>query len=178
MPIVPIHVQRRIEQRWASLVSLYRLRQTRQRMLERKPHHQRVAAPGKNQRKTRRSGRRALTCHRPDDATFGATCAAPLQWAMPRTIPNPLLHDEPVPLASMRSLGRTHVLVCCSNPDCHHNAETDARGFSATPDALHRVRSSRRRRQPVVAASWLIGPGDRGPLVHRHVGLFQPIDKR
>jgi hypothetical protein len=132
-------------------VSLDRLRQTRQRMLERKPHHQRVAAPGKNQSKTRRLRRRALTCHRPD-VTFGAACAAPLQWAMPWTIPNPLLHDEPVPLASMRSLGRTHVLVCCSNPDCHHNAETDARGFSATPDALHRVRSSRRRRQPL---SWL-----------------------
>jgi hypothetical protein len=36
------------------LVSFYRLRQTRQRMLERKPHHQWVAAPDKNQRKTRR----------------------------------------------------------------------------------------------------------------------------
>src|SRR5229473_4411525 len=36
------------------LVSLYRLRQTRQRMLERKPHHLRAAVWGKNQRKTSR----------------------------------------------------------------------------------------------------------------------------
>src|SRR5450432_1960324 len=37
----------------------------------------------------------------------------------------------------------------------------DPWGF-ATPDALHRVQSPRRRRQPVMAASWLTGPGDRG----------------
>jgi hypothetical protein len=36
------------------LVSLDRLRQTRQRMLERKPHHQQVAARSKNQKRTRR----------------------------------------------------------------------------------------------------------------------------
>jgi hypothetical protein len=48
---------------------------------------------------------------------------------MPWTIPNLLLHDKPVPLANMRSLGRTHVVVSCSNPDCHHNAEIDASGF-------------------------------------------------
>jgi hypothetical protein len=31
----------------------------------------------------------------------------------------------------MRSLGRSRVVVYCSNPDCHHNAEIDA---SALPD--------------------------------------------
>src|SRR5882724_7921838 len=36
------------------LVSLNRLRQTRQRMSGRKPHHQRFGARGKDQRKTRR----------------------------------------------------------------------------------------------------------------------------
>jgi hypothetical protein len=44
---------------------------------------------------------------------------------MPWTIPNQLLHDRPVPLANMRTHGRRHVFVCCSNPDCHHNAELD-----------------------------------------------------
>ena len=48
---------------------------------------------------------------------------------MPWTIPNLLLHDKPVPLSNMRSLGRTRVFVYCSNPDCHHNAEIDASGF-------------------------------------------------
>ena len=48
---------------------------------------------------------------------------------MPWTIPNLLLHDKPVPLSNMRSLGRTRVFVHCSNPDCHHNAEIDASGF-------------------------------------------------
>jgi hypothetical protein len=48
---------------------------------------------------------------------------------MPWTIPNLLLHDKPVPLANMRSHGRNRVLVCCSTPDCHHNAEIDASGF-------------------------------------------------
>jgi hypothetical protein len=51
---------------------------------------------------------------------------------MPCTIPNLLLHDEPVPLANMRSLGRNRVVVYCSNPDCHHNAEIDA--SSGFPD--------------------------------------------
>ncbi len=46
---------------------------------------------------------------------------------MPWTIRNLLLHDKPVQLSNMRSLGR--VLVYCSNPDCHHNAEIDASGF-------------------------------------------------
>ncbi len=50
---------------------------------------------------------------------------------------------------------------------------------SATPHALHRVRSSRRRRWPLMAASWLIGRRrSRTPLVHSHVGLLQPIYKR
>jgi hypothetical protein len=48
---------------------------------------------------------------------------------MPWTIPNLLLHDKPVPLANMRSHGRNRVLVCCSNLDCHQNAEIDARSF-------------------------------------------------
>ena len=48
---------------------------------------------------------------------------------MPWTIPNLLLHDKPVPLANMRSHGRSSVFVYCSNPDCHHNAEIDASGF-------------------------------------------------
>jgi hypothetical protein len=49
--------------------------------------------------------------------------------ACPSTIPNLLLHDKPVPLAKMRSHGRSSAYVCCSNPDCHHNAEIDASGF-------------------------------------------------
>ena len=55
------------------------------------------------------------------------------QCGMPWTIQNLQLHDKPVPLANMRSLGRNRVFVCCSNPDCHHNAEIDASGF---PDEL------------------------------------------
>jgi hypothetical protein len=51
--IIPIHLQRRFEQRRLP-ASLYGLRQTPQRMLERKPHHLRAAVWGKNQRKTRR----------------------------------------------------------------------------------------------------------------------------
>ena len=45
------------------------------------------------------------------------------------TIPNLLLHDKPVPLSNMRSLGRNRVFVCCSNPDCHYNAELDVSSF-------------------------------------------------
>jgi CHASE2 domain len=41
---------------------------------------------------------------------------------MPWTIPNLLLHDKPVPLSNMRSLGRTRVFVYCSNPNCHQFA--------------------------------------------------------
>ena len=48
---------------------------------------------------------------------------------MPWTIPNLVLHDEPVRLANMRSHGRKHVFVNCGNPDCHHNAEVDVSGF-------------------------------------------------
>jgi hypothetical protein len=50
---------------------------------------------------------------------------------MPWTIPNLLLHDKSVTLSNMRSLGRTHVFVYCSNPDCHHNVELDV---SSLPD--------------------------------------------
>src|SRR5216684_7865769 len=42
---------------------------------------------------------------------------------------------------------------------------------------LHSVRSSWRRCQPVMAASWLV-PEIADPLVHAHVGLLQPIYKR
>ena len=48
---------------------------------------------------------------------------------MPWTIPNLLLHDKPVRLANMRSLGRNHVFVNCGNPDCYHNAELDVSGL-------------------------------------------------
>ena len=50
---------------------------------------------------------------------------------MPWAFPNLLLHDKPVPLGNMRSLGRNRVFVYCSNPDCHHNAELDV---SRLPD--------------------------------------------
>jgi hypothetical protein len=43
--------------------------------------------------------------------------------------PNLLLHDKSVTLSNTRSLGRTHVFVYCSNPNCHRNAEIDASGF-------------------------------------------------
>jgi hypothetical protein len=49
---------------------------------------------------------------------------------MPWTIPNLILHDKPERLANMRSLGRNHVFVNCSNPDCYHNAELDVGGFA------------------------------------------------
>ena len=49
---------------------------------------------------------------------------------MPSTIPNLLLHDKPVPLSNMRSHGRKHVFVYCSNPGCHHNAELDVSGLA------------------------------------------------
>jgi hypothetical protein len=48
---------------------------------------------------------------------------------MPWTIPNLVLHDKPVSLANMRSPGRNRVVVCCSNPDCHRNAELDVNGL-------------------------------------------------
>jgi hypothetical protein len=84
---------------------------------------------------------------------------------MPWTIPNLLLHDKPVPLANMRSLGRTHVFVYCSNPHCHHNAEIDASGLpddvtfgDLQPRMLCTICDHRgSRRQPIVAL-WLIGP--------------------
>jgi hypothetical protein len=50
---------------------------------------------------------------------------------MPWTIPNLVLHDKPVRLATMRTHGRRHVFVNCGNPDCYHNAELDV---SALPD--------------------------------------------
>jgi hypothetical protein len=48
---------------------------------------------------------------------------------MPWTIPNLLLHDKPARLGNMRSHGRSHMVVVCGNPDCHHNAEIDASDF-------------------------------------------------
>jgi hypothetical protein len=54
-----------------------------------------------------------------------------LQCGMPWTILNLLLHDKPVPLANMRTHGRNHVFVNCSNPGCCHNAELDV---SRLPD--------------------------------------------
>jgi hypothetical protein len=48
---------------------------------------------------------------------------------MPWTIQNLILHDKPVRLANMRSLGRNHVFVNCGNPDCYHNAELDVSGL-------------------------------------------------
>jgi hypothetical protein len=48
---------------------------------------------------------------------------------MPLTIPNLLLHDKPVRLANMRSLGQRRLFVYCSNPGCHHNAELDVDGL-------------------------------------------------
>jgi hypothetical protein len=73
---------------------------------------------------------------------------------MPWTIPSLILHDKPVRLASMRSLGRNYVFVTCGNPDCYHNTELDV---SNLPDDVTfndlqprmlctMLRSSRRRR--------------------------------
>ena len=68
----------------------------------------------------------------------------------------------------MRSLGRNHVFVACGNPDCYHNTELDVSRFpddmtfnDLQPRMLCTV-CEWRRRWPVVAASWLTGPGDRG----------------
>jgi hypothetical protein len=44
-----------------------------------------------------------------------------------------LLHDKPVALSNMRSLGRNDVFVCCGNPACRRNVEIDASGF---PDSV------------------------------------------
>jgi hypothetical protein len=81
---------------------------------------------------------------------------------MPWTIPNLVLHDKPVRLANMRSLGRKHVFVNCGNPDCYHNTELDVSRFpddvtynDPATNALHSVRSSWRRRWPVMVTSWL-----------------------
>jgi hypothetical protein len=84
---------------------------------------------------------------------------------MPRTIPNLVLHDKPVPLAKHANHGRRHVFVNCGNPDCYHNAELDVSGL---PDNVTFGELQRRmlctacehrgaRRWPVLAASWLIG---------------------
>jgi len=40
-----------------------------------------------------------------------------------------LLNGKHMPLANMRSHGRNRVFVCCSNPDCHRNAELDVSGL-------------------------------------------------
>jgi hypothetical protein len=45
------------------------------------------------------------------------------------TIPNLVLHDKPVRLASMRCHGRKQVFVDYGNPDCHRNAELDVNGL-------------------------------------------------
>jgi hypothetical protein len=50
---------------------------------------------------------------------------------MPWTIRNLLLHDKPALLANMRSHGRNHAFVYCSNPACHRSAELDV---SRLPD--------------------------------------------
>jgi hypothetical protein len=73
---------------------------------------------------------------------------------MPWTIPDPVLHDKPVPLANMQSQGRNRVFVCC----CHHNAELNIRRLRdlqrpPAAHALHSVRSARRRRRPLVAGA-------------------------
>ena len=83
---------------------------------------------------------------------------------MPWTIPNLILHDKPVRLTNMRSLGRNHVFVNCGNPDCYHNTELDVSRFpddvtfnDLQPRILCTVCDHRgRRRWPVLAASSLI----------------------
>jgi hypothetical protein len=73
---------------------------------------------------------------------------------MPWTIPNLMLHDKPVPLASMRCHGRKHLFVVCGNPYCHRNAELNVNGLPdnvtfgdlqprllSAPSALSRRRS-------------------------------------
>jgi hypothetical protein len=57
---------------------------------------------------------------------------------MPWTIPNLLLHDKPVPLSNMRSLGRSKVFVYCGNPACHHSGDIDV---SNLPDSNNRRHS-------------------------------------
>jgi hypothetical protein len=52
---------------------------------------------------------------------------------MPWTIPNLLLHDKPVPLANMRSLGRTRVFVYCSNPTVITTPRSTLAAFPTTP---------------------------------------------
>jgi hypothetical protein len=76
---------------------------------------------------------------------------------MPWTIPNLLLHDKPVPLSNMRSHGRNRVFVCCSNPDCYHNAELDVSGF---PNDMQprMVCSICDHRGADVSPSWLRSP--------------------
>jgi len=49
---------------------------------------------------------------------------------MPRTIPNLLLYDKPLPLSEQRAFGHTKIFVYCSNPGCPHNAVIDAAHLS------------------------------------------------
>jgi hypothetical protein len=59
MSAIPLHIQRRFEQRWASRFTPP-VASNPPKMLERKLHHQPVAAPrDKDPRKTRRRDRRA-----------------------------------------------------------------------------------------------------------------------
>jgi hypothetical protein len=103
---------------------------------------------------------------------------------MPWTIPNLLLHDKPVPLANMRSHGRSRVLVCCSNPGCHHNAELDVSRLA--DDVIFNDLQPRMVCTGCDHRSADVSPScgcDQGrlvpeiadPLVHAHVGLLQPI---
>ena len=80
------------------------------------------------------------------------------------TIPNLILHDKPW-LGNMRSHGRNHVFVYCSNPDCYHNGELDVSRF---PDDVtfndlqpRMLRTACDHRGADVSPSWvqwLIGP--------------------
>jgi hypothetical protein len=109
---------------------------------------------------------------------------------MPWTIPNLVLHDKPVARANTRSHGRNRVFIYCNNPDCHRNAELDVNRLSddvifgdLQPRVLHRVRSTRRRRQPVLAAApWLIVPAvsrtrSPSPMAERDQRLEMPTTR-
>jgi hypothetical protein len=49
---------------------------------------------------------------------------------MPWTRPDLRLPPKPVPLLTMRRLGRRTIVVYCGNDRCHHQAELDAGRWS------------------------------------------------
>ena len=97
----------------------------------------------------------ARCCRRPQPLTACTRCSSvPMFAACPWTIPNLLLHDEPLPVSGQRAFGYSNIFVYCSNPglssqprpQCESPAGRDHVQSLAASRGLHGVRSSRRGR--------------------------------